>query len=79
MVPTNNPLLGIHLLEHLIHYLKVLVVKEPDLLVLFILIKGDSKTVSNIKYSSELNYNLHFDQTKGGTINYKSNNILKSN
>merc|ERR1719430_1553896 len=44
MIPSNNTLLSIHLSEHVVHILKVLMIQEP-----YVLIKGNCKAVGYIK------------------------------
>lgn len=39
VIPSDDPLAGVHLLEHPVHRLEIIVIQEPDGLVLFILVE----------------------------------------
>ena len=46
VVPAHDPLLGVDLLEHLVHDLQVAVVQVPTLLVLVVLVERDGEGVT---------------------------------
>ncbi len=63
VVPADDPLPGIDLLEHGGHQLKVLVVQVPDLLVFVLLVKRNGERVGDV----QLKY-LGLSQIRGNSI-----------
>ena len=49
VIPAHDPLLGIDLLEHVVHMLQVFVVQEPDVSVLLVLVEGQSERIGDVE------------------------------
>ena len=61
VVPSDDPLPGVDLLEHCGHVLQVLVIKVPDLSILVVLVKRNGERVRDI----QLKINNTIGQTNG--------------
>ena len=53
VVPADDPLPGVDLLEHGVHDLQVLVVQEPDLWVSLFFVEGNSERVGNVELNKK--------------------------